>query len=430
MKRKIIILIVGCWLLPILGFAQDTPIKILNIGDKIPNLEFKKIVGYKAPVLKTAELHGKILIIDFWATWCGSCITELPKLSKLQQDFKDEILILPISYEKKEVIDKALKRLPSLKNVHLPLVYDDKRLNKMFPHRSIPHDVIIDGKGTIIAITSAENINTETIKQILANQKVDLPIKQSGGSLDFEKPLFIDSIGQRLMLTYGILTKGYNGQPSRLGRRGQTMIHEDTRIYGINQLPINLYKLALFEKIVLNEKFPLNRIKFSVKDTTLFEDLPSKPSPNEMERFRKEHSFCFDFFVPPTSKQNVYKFFKNYLDNYFNLNSKLDSAIMDCYVVTGIDKNLYTSKGGENLEDMGMDLWTIRNFPIQELINRLNGKSKVMIIDESGIKINIDISLAPNFNDFEKLRSELNKNGLNLTKTKRKLQIMFISDRI
>ena len=50
-----------------------------------PDFELENIAGGK---LKAADLKGKVLIVDFWATWCEPCIAEIPKFNKMADEFK------------------------------------------------------------------------------------------------------------------------------------------------------------------------------------------------------------------------------------------------------------------------------------------------------------------------------------------------------
>lgn len=58
--------------------AQDDAIKPLNIGDKVPDIEFKDVVNYPKKKVKLSDFKGQMVILDFWGTYCCTCIAMFP----------------------------------------------------------------------------------------------------------------------------------------------------------------------------------------------------------------------------------------------------------------------------------------------------------------------------------------------------------------
>src|SRR5215510_7380067 len=62
-----------------------------------PDFELENVAGGK---LKSANLKGKVLVVDFWATWCEPCIMEIPKFNKMADEFKGkDVEIVGITVE-------------------------------------------------------------------------------------------------------------------------------------------------------------------------------------------------------------------------------------------------------------------------------------------------------------------------------------------
>ena len=109
-------------------------------------LTFKltKLDGSK---LDLATLRGKIIVINFWATWCGPCLTEMPLFEKTMVKYKEDkdVVFLAISTdEDRELVPPHVKQY----KVNLPVAYADS-LNEFFTVSSIPTTVILDRKGEI-----------------------------------------------------------------------------------------------------------------------------------------------------------------------------------------------------------------------------------------------------------------------------------------
>ena len=149
----------------------------LKVGDQLPEDFWKtKHQTYNGQDLTNQDLSeykGKLLILDFWATWCGSCISNLPKLSKLQLDFTGKMKVILVNCfntrdNEKKISDFYVKRNDLLPAPQLPTVINDRSLLQMFPHRIIPHYVWIDANGTVAAITNSQYINAYQIEQLLS----------------------------------------------------------------------------------------------------------------------------------------------------------------------------------------------------------------------------------------------------------------------
>jgi peroxiredoxin len=113
-------------------------------GKQIPDFSVTTISGKK---IKTEELRGKVLVINFWFIDCHPCIAELPALNKLADDYKDKnVVFLAITYE-------TIKRLnadffPKYK-FDFTMVSEAGSVIKMFGGTGYPTTYIIDKKGKI-----------------------------------------------------------------------------------------------------------------------------------------------------------------------------------------------------------------------------------------------------------------------------------------
>ncbi len=80
-------------------------VRIINAGDTAPNFS---IVTEQGKTVTRADFGGKLLVLNFWASWCPPCISELPSLNQFAQEFKNQgVVVLGISIDKNERLYKS-----------------------------------------------------------------------------------------------------------------------------------------------------------------------------------------------------------------------------------------------------------------------------------------------------------------------------------
>lgn len=113
---------------------------------KAPEFSLQDING---KTVKLSDHKNKIVILDFWATWCPPCRKGIPDLIKLQKKYKDQLVIIGISLDtdtKKDVV-------PFAKNygINYPVVYGNQEVvNNYGGIEAIPTSFVIDKKGNIV----------------------------------------------------------------------------------------------------------------------------------------------------------------------------------------------------------------------------------------------------------------------------------------
>lgn len=111
-----------------------------------PDFELETLDGTK---IKLSETRDKNVLLNFWATWCGYCVLEMPDLQKLQEAYKDDLLILTVNVgESKETVEQFMKD----NNLDLTVVLDEKmNVANTYGVRSYPTTVAINKKGEVIS---------------------------------------------------------------------------------------------------------------------------------------------------------------------------------------------------------------------------------------------------------------------------------------
>lgn len=127
--------------------STETNVKVTLKDDKAPEFSLKSVDG---KTVKLSDYKGKVVIIDFWATWCPPCRKGIPDLISIQNEFKDKVVIIGISLDR----EKTIKDVPGfVKNngINYPVVYgDDKVVIDYGGIQSIPTSFVVDKNGTVV----------------------------------------------------------------------------------------------------------------------------------------------------------------------------------------------------------------------------------------------------------------------------------------
>ncbi|MFB9863675.1 TIGR03435 family protein [Rufibacter immobilis] len=84
-----------------------------NIGEAAPGITFPTVLNGASRFLQLADLKGKAVLLEFWATWCGPCVQAMPHLQELQQQFKDRLQVITVTEETEQRIRRFLVNRPS-----------------------------------------------------------------------------------------------------------------------------------------------------------------------------------------------------------------------------------------------------------------------------------------------------------------------------
>lgn len=127
------------------------------------NWKLKSIDG---EVLDFNTVKGKVVLINFWATWCPPCIAEMPSMKALYADYKGKIDFIFVSNEDAETINAFLNKNNYSFEVYNPLTkYPDA-----FNVKGIPRTFLIDTEGNIVIDkTGAANWHSDTVRNTIDN---------------------------------------------------------------------------------------------------------------------------------------------------------------------------------------------------------------------------------------------------------------------
>ena len=138
-----------------------------------PSVKLKLLQAPQASFDGWAGLRGKLVILEFWATWCDSCAEEQPRLNALADRFQGRpVQLLSITSEPEAVVRKYLKSHPLRGWVGLD---PDGAAFDAFSVHGLPKTVLLDADGLILGETYPDLLTAQRVEAMLAAQKKPAP---------------------------------------------------------------------------------------------------------------------------------------------------------------------------------------------------------------------------------------------------------------
>jgi thiol-disulfide isomerase/thioredoxin len=155
--------------------AAKKEIEAFYIGDRVPDLPLKNILNYKDSVGNLSSFGDKIIILDFWNTYCTSCIRMFPLEDSLQAMFPNDLQFILITDDSKEKVARFLSNYNRIQNkpLSLPIITNDRVFRKLFRFTYIPHYVWLAPNGLILAQASDCFISQENIANALISVRAE-----------------------------------------------------------------------------------------------------------------------------------------------------------------------------------------------------------------------------------------------------------------
>jgi thiol-disulfide isomerase/thioredoxin len=131
--------------------AADDPMAALKIGRPplVTAATLFDLQGLDGQTVQLKDLAGKVVVVNFWATWCGPCKDEMPALERLREQLDPaRVVLLTITTDlQREGIKHFLANL----NVRVPVLFDeDQEVSRAYMVRALPTTVIIDRQGAVV----------------------------------------------------------------------------------------------------------------------------------------------------------------------------------------------------------------------------------------------------------------------------------------
>ncbi|HEV7380294.1 MAG TPA: TlpA disulfide reductase family protein [Dyadobacter sp.] len=414
--------------------AQQKPVS-LKIGDKLPDVLAANVLNHSSDTVKLSDFKGKLLILDFWATWCAPCVTMIPRMDALQKQFGEKVQFLAVTNESAEKVQIFRKKHESRfgKRIKHIEVVSDRTLKNLFFHNSIPHYVWIDKNGVVRAITDMDQITAEKIEAFLKAETLPLSEKKDTRYIPYNQnaPLFAGGNGgDGSEIIYHSLFARYAP-----GLKGTVNLKRDpatgSKITASNCSRYWLYRIAyanngslLDEGSVLIESQHADRLT-----TNLYGE-------KYHQWLAEDNAFSYEVMLPAGFPRKANDIMQQDLAGLFpEFSAGMEARTFESLVLErspqGAVPNAANpkSKGLVELDPFG---WKLQNASVSGLVSRFNQTMNypLTMVDKTGISSRIDLNVEGNVSDLQAINKALAASGLMLTKKQITRQMLVIRDAV
>lgn len=142
---------------------------ISSVGRPVMTLKDKEapvfeLSSFDSKIIKSSEMRGKLVLLDFWEVWCGPCLESMPKVQHLYDTYKEKgLLVYGITTEVKQL--QPAKQLIKSRGIRFPMLIGNEQLKKDYKMNAIPLYLLIDKNGKVIFVSEGYSDSLEATIQ-------------------------------------------------------------------------------------------------------------------------------------------------------------------------------------------------------------------------------------------------------------------------
>lgn len=141
-----------------------------RIGGRAPDFSLRDL---QSETVRLSDFKGKVILLEFWATWCTPCIETIPVLIRIQEKYRDRgFTVLAVSLDSGQDIGTSLSDFKSEYGLNYPVLIGNDEIKKNYKLISIPTSFVISRDGVIMslhmgAVNNYEEKISEDVEKLL-----------------------------------------------------------------------------------------------------------------------------------------------------------------------------------------------------------------------------------------------------------------------
>ena len=156
----------------VLGMASRPPV----VGSPAPEFQLSDLDGETRSLL---DYRGKIVLLNFWATWCKPCITEMPAMQEAYDELKDQGFVV-IAVNELEDQERVREHITSHGHTFTVLMDHDNTVANMYGVVGLPVSIFIDETGRVQEYVKGSLLTKERILQTVDRLVADTQVRPTG----------------------------------------------------------------------------------------------------------------------------------------------------------------------------------------------------------------------------------------------------------
>jgi len=148
---------------------------VLPTGESAPEFSLEDLDGNE---VRLTDQRGQVVLVNFWATWCGPCLQELPHIQQIHEKYQDQgLVVLAISTDHQK---SAVRPFVEKNGYTFPVLFVDEEVENVYQIRGIPVVYLIDRTGVIrfdkVGFCPGGEKEIERQVEQLLEEEMDIPL--------------------------------------------------------------------------------------------------------------------------------------------------------------------------------------------------------------------------------------------------------------